>query len=278
MTDRVVFEEYLDPAPAVALAGLLGSEAPQDELPLLWHWVYLLARPRQESIGPDGHPLDGVPAPPGAGMRRMFAGGSARSLRPLRLGEPARRTTELVSTTVREGRSGRLTFAAVRSTIEQADQIAVIEDQTIVYREAPASTAQIPQVTVPAVPVATPEGGVLRDFAIDPVLLFRFSALTYNSHRIHYDREYATTVEGYPGLVVHGPLQALLMLDAAAKLRGARPTSFEFRLSAPSFDFQPLRILAEPIAGVSELTTSVLGPEGRAGATGTAGFGPQDQM
>jgi len=286
MVEVTTFAEHLDPVRAVALAGLLGVEPPERELPLLWHWVYLLPAFPQSEIGPDGHPLAGIPAPPGPGMRRMFAGGTARSVRPLRLGDPAVRRTALVGSRVREGRSGTLTFAAVRTTIEQHGEVAVEEEQTIVYRaaasagDAPAPAGDSSAPPPLALDADRPSAQYAREARPDAVLLFRFSALTYNAHRIHYDRDYARDVEGYPGLVVHGPLQALYMLEAAASARGARPTSFEFRLSAPSFDQQQLWITADraesdadgPAAG-DVVRTAVHGPGGE-GATGTAGFAP----
>jgi 3-methylfumaryl-CoA hydratase len=270
---RAVFTEHLDLSRAAALAGLLGAPVPELELPLLWHWVYLLPGVAQDGIGPDGHPLAGIPAPPGPGMRRMFAGGTARSLRPLRLGRVATRITELADTTVREGRSGTLTFVTVRTVIEQDGLAAVQEEQTIVYRTAAPAAASAGPVPSAA---PRPSASYVRGLVPDPVLLFRFSALTYNAHRIHYDRDYATGAEGYPGLVVHGPLQALLMLEAARATHGRAPTSFEFRLSAPSFDGQQLWITAERAGGrddIDEVRTAVHSPGGE-GATGTAAFAP----
>ena len=278
---RAVFTGHLDWARAEALAGVLGV-APPEDLPLLWHWIYLLPSVPQDQLGPDGHPLSGVPAPPGPGMRRMFAGGSARSLRPLRLGRIATRITELVGTRVREGRSGTLTFATVRTTIEQDRAVAVQEEQTIVYRAA--APAGPPAALPPADPA--PTAAYVRSLVADPVLLFRFSALTYNAHRIHYDRDYATGTEGYPDLVVHGPLQALLMLEAARVVHGSPATEFEFRLEAPSFAGQQLWISADRsgVASsegaanggepVDEVRTTVHIPGGR-GASGTARFGTE---
>lgn len=272
---RQIIEEHLDPAPAIALAGVLGVDPPDfaagEPLPLLWHGVYLLPRPAQSSLGPDGHPLDGIPAPPAAGMRRMFAGGSVQSLRALRLGSPARRTIELSGASTREGRSGRLIFASVRSTIEQDEEVAVVEDQTLVYREArPAALDQrTPVMSAPALsrPVL-PEDPGTRRIELDPVLLFRFSALTYNAHRVHYDRRYATEVEGYPGLLVHGPLQALLMVELARAQAGALIERFEYRLSAPLFDGSSAAVSAT--SGHDGIATTVRDADGRVTASGLA--------
>jgi 3-methylfumaryl-CoA hydratase len=267
--NRQVITGYLDPAPALALAGVLGVVAPDfdagEPLPLLWHGVYLLPHPTQAQLGVDGHPLDGVPSPPAPGLRRMFASGSVSSVRALHLGRPARRTTELVGTTTRDGRTGTLIFASVRSTIEQDDEVAVIDDQTLVYRAA--STA--PSATPTAVDRPLVDtGSSTRVVELDPVLLFRFSALTYNAHRIHYDRDYATGVEGYPGLLVHGPMQALLMIELARAQADAPIERFEYRLSSPLFDGQAARVSATP--GEGGITTAVHGAAGQLTASGLA--------
>ncbi len=226
-------KELIQPGPAEALAGLLGVAVPDEELPLFWHWLYMLERPAQADLGPDGHPVrGGILAPPEPGRRRMWAGGRVRSVAPLRFGEVATRRAEILSTQDKQGRTGRLTFVTVGQQIFQRDRLVVDERQDIVYRDmvsfqAPSDTLDRP-----------PEDG---EWSIDisPTLLFRFSALTYNGHRIHYDRDYARDVEGYPGLVTHGPLQALAMAEAA-RARGATPTMSEYRLVAPLFEHQGL--------------------------------------
>lgn len=267
--NRQVIEGYLDPAPARALAGVLGVDAPDFEageaLPLLWHGAYLLPHPTQAQLGEDGHPRDGVPSPPAPGLRRMFASGSVSSLRALHLGRPARRTTELVGTTTREGRSGTLIFASVRSTISQDNEVAVIDDQTLVYRAPSLAPTETP---APEPLPLVPAGSTVRTVELDPVLLFRFSALTYNAHRIHYDRDYATGVEGYPGLLVHGPMQALLMIELARAQADAPIERFEYRLSSPLFDGQAARVSATPDEG--GIATAVHGAAGQLTASGVA--------
>jgi 3-methylfumaryl-CoA hydratase len=229
----------LVPEPAVALAGVLDvdppASGPEDALPPLWHWIYLLEPHREDQLGPDGHPRHGIPAPPGPGRLRMFAGGRITTLAPLRLGEYATRVTRVASTTQKQGRSGPLTFTTVRSAFLQAGEVAVVEEQDIVYREPGSRLREAPSAA------NIPESESL-EFDVDPVLLFRFSALTYNAHRIHYDREYAKG-EGYPDLVVHGPLQALLM---AERLRRSGISllrkEFGYRLLAPTFGSQRLTV------------------------------------
>ncbi|MDT9592172.1 MaoC family dehydratase N-terminal domain-containing protein [Nocardioides zeae] len=244
--DVIVRSELIGPGPAEALAGLLDVGLPDLEaegLPLLWHWLHLLERPRQEDLGADGHPVRGViPAPPEPGRRRMWAGGRVRRLAPLRVGREAGRTTRVLSTTDKEGRSGRLTFVVVQHVISQDGVDVVVEEQDVVYRDAVA-------VTTPpdAEPVGehAPLAAGDRDVPVDPTLLFRFSALTYNGHRIHYDRDYAREVEGYAGLVTHGPLQAVVMAEAARALGARGPLEIDYRLVSPLLDHQGLVVRAD---------------------------------
>jgi 3-methylfumaryl-CoA hydratase len=237
--------ELLTREPAVALAGLLDVPLPDLEsgigLPLTWHWLYLLDRPRQRDLGVDGHPVrNALPEPPGPGRRRMWAGGSLRRLRPLRVNEPATRCSTVLGTTEKHGRSGRLTFVTVGHTILQRGEAAVEERQVILYRDlvAPPAPYSADLERSDRLEVVPEEWSV----AISPTLLFRFSALTYNGHRIHYDRDYARDHEGYPGLVVHGPLQAMAMAELA-RSRGLQEdfgVTFEYRLTAPLFEGQGL--------------------------------------
>jgi 3-methylfumaryl-CoA hydratase len=263
MTERT---ELLLPEPARALGALLDVPVPDvgggAGLPLLWHWLYLLDRPAQADLGPDGHPTrNAVPAPPGPGQRRMWAGGRVRTRGTLRCGEPATRHSKVLSVQDKHGRSGPLTFVVVRHQIRQSGQLVVDEQQDIVYRDATGS------ITVPDDGPILPTAADEWPIEITPTLLFRFSALTYNAHRIHYDRDYARAVEGYPGLLTHGPLQALAMAEAARALGWAGPTAFEYRLLAPLFDHQGLVVRAVPDAG--SVTTTVRDIHGRQTATAT---------
>jgi 3-methylfumaryl-CoA hydratase len=224
-------------------------------LPPLWHWVYLLDRPALADLGQDGHPVRGtLPAPPGPGRRRMWAGGRVSTRGPLRCGEPATKRTRVLSVTEKNGRSGRLTFVTVGVQVRQRGALVVDEEQDIVYRDAagPATEpAGSPAAVAPAVPApVVPAGQGEREIGISPVVLFRFSALTYNAHRIHYDRDYCRDVEGYPGLLTHGPLQALAMAEAARAVSGTAggtgDASFAYRLVSPLFDDQGLVVGAVP--------------------------------
>jgi 3-methylfumaryl-CoA hydratase len=269
--------EVLLPGPASALGGLLDVPVPDldggAELPLLWHWVYLLDRPAQADLGPDGHPVRGaVPAPPGPGLRRMWAGGSVRLRGGLRCGETATRRSRVLSVQEKQGRSGPLTFVTVGHQVSQRGRVCVDERQDLVYRVPPAAGAAAPAApgaaadSGPALPPGTGE----RAIEVTPPLLFRFSALTYNAHRIHYDRQYARDVEGYPGLLTHGPLQALAMAEAARAggyPEGAGDLVFDYRLVSPLFDHQGLVVKASPEPDA--VSTAARDRAGRTTATGT---------
>ncbi|GAB3562248.1 MaoC family dehydratase N-terminal domain-containing protein [Amycolatopsis endophytica] len=259
--------ELLLPGPAKALGALLDVPVPDldrgEGLPLLWHWFYLLDHPAQADLGPDGHPVRHcVPAPPGPDRRRMWAGGQVRARGALRCGERATRRTRVRSVQEKQGRSGPLTFVAVEHLIEQGGHVVVEERQDIVYRPASSANPTAPE-GAPIVPAAD------GDWALDvsPTLLFRFSALTYNAHRIHYDRDYARDVEGYPGLLTHGPLQALAMAEAARAAGCGGDQVLDYRLVSPLFDHQGLIARAEE--GSGETATAVRDIHGRRTATGT---------
>ena len=273
--------ELITPGPAEALAGLLGVPVPGPGLPLLWHWVYLLDRPPQAILGPDGHPArDAIPTPPGPGLRRMFAGGRVSQHGPLRTGTEATRRTWQASSVRKQGRSGPLHFVTVRTEISQGGQVVITEEQDLVYREptptAPTAPAA-PAPTAPGSPPAPPPTGD-RDWPVEvnPVLLFRFSALTYNAHRIHYDRDYARA-EGYPGLLVHGPLQALLMAELARR-ETTLPAlcDYSYRLVSPLFDGQGLIVSAAADADAVRVTAR--DGAGRTTATGVIQPAPAETV
>jgi 3-methylfumaryl-CoA hydratase len=207
MTRRV------DPWSAEAFAGLIGAPRPPlgsgDPLPPLWHWLTLLDHPAQSEIGADGHPAGGPFLPPIPGRRRMLAGGRLRQTAPILIGAELSSRSSVAGVSVKSGRSGELAFVTVRHELAVGGTAAGVEEQDVVYRSEPEGGA--PRAIPPAeTGVPGPAGEWRMELATGPVLLFRFSALTYNGHRIHYDRPYATQVEGYPDLVVHGPLLALL--------------------------------------------------------------------
>lgn len=228
--------------PAQRAAGMLGDLAAADgegeALPAMWHWFHFLEPVARDRTGPDGHPEKGDFLPPIDLPRRMYAGGRFTFSAPIRFGESAKKTTTILSVSEKEGRSGRLAFVTLRYDIEQGGRIATSEEHDIVYRE-----AATPGAAAPAAPRG--EAAVIDQETVQPdeVMLFRFSALTYNGHRIHYDQPYVTGVEGYPGLIVHGPLVALLLFERARRFEPkSRPSSFTFRAVSPVFLGTPIRL------------------------------------
>lgn len=234
--------------PCAALSATLDrpSERPPAGTPLppLWHWLYCLPLAQESELGPDGHPRRGGFLPPIPLPRRMWAGSQFEFHAPLRVGDAIARTSAIESITTKSGRTGELVFVRVRHTIHRGQDAApaITEFHDIVYREA----ARPDDAPPPAQP-APSASAWQRTCTPDPVLLFRYSALTFNGHRIHYDRRYVTEVEGYAGLVVHGPLIATLLLDL---LRRERPDAdvahFEFRAMRPLIDIHPFAVCGEP--------------------------------
>jgi 3-methylfumaryl-CoA hydratase len=270
-TWRVV-EDLLVPGPAAGLAGLFDLDAiPQgDALPPMWHWVYFLEWPKRSAIDADGHPVRGGFLPPVELPRRMFAGGRAEFLRPLRVGDAAVRKGRVVRVRETTGRSGPLVFVTVRYELSGSAGLAVREEQDIVYRGVASEAAPAAREPSP-LPVAAWESSLMPD----PVLLFRFSALTANGHRIHYDRPYATEVEGYPGLVVHGPLVALSLLELARTHAEGRPiVRFGFRARRPLFDNGRVTLLGGPMPTADGAELAAYSPEGRLAMTAEVAFGP----
>jgi 3-methylfumaryl-CoA hydratase len=235
-------------APVHGLAATLDRDDAQaiagTALPPLWHWLYFLPRARQGELGADGHPARGGFMPPVPLPRRMWAGGRLQWHAPLRVGDALQRTTRIESITHKAGRTGDLLFARLRHEIRAGGELALTEEQDIVYR----GLAQ-PGDAAPAPQAAPTHAAWSREIVPDPVLLFRFSALTFNAHRIHYDRPYATEAEGYPGLVVHGPLIAILLADLARREHpDARVVAFSFKAVRPTFDLRPFRVCGQPSA------------------------------
>lgn len=215
-------------------------------LPPLWHWLYFLPLHRQSEIGADGHAKRGGFLPPVALPRRMWAGSQFEFRSPVRVGDSVERTSTIVNVTEKEGRTGKLVFVKVRHELRcnGAADPALVEFHDIVYREA----KQPGDVEPP--PQAAPTGAAWqREIVPDDVLLFRYSALTFNGHRIHYDRKYVTGVEGYPGLIVHGPLIATLLMDLVRRqMPGAEVASFSFKAVRPTFDLHAFKVNGAPQA------------------------------
>jgi 3-methylfumaryl-CoA hydratase len=218
-------------------------------LPPGWHWLFFNGAARQSELGPDGHPRRGGFLPPVPLPRRRWAGGRIAVSAPLPIGAPARRESRILTVEAKRGRSGDLVFVTVQHRVHGAGGVAVEEEHDIVYRAAPAPGAPAPP------PEPAPPGAVWRrEIRPDPVLLFRYSALTFNGHRIHYDHPYVTKVEGYPGLIVHGPLIATLLLDLLARQAPkAQLRRFSFRAKSPLFDTAAFHVNGAPAAGTNEI-------------------------
>ena len=229
----------VDPWPAAAFAGLVGAPEPPlkegDPLPPMWHWFTLLEHPATSEIGTDGHPKEGPFWPPIPGRKRMFAGGRLTMTAPIPVGCQLSSRASVAGVAVKSGRSGEMAFVTVRTELLADGMPAAIEEQDIVYRSEPEG-ATVRVLSRPETGHADPPGDWRAEVTADEVLLFRFSALTYNGHRIHYDRQYAMRAEGYPDLVIHGPLLALLALDLPrVNAPGQALKSFEYRLVRPAF-------------------------------------------
>ena len=211
-----------------------------DVLPHLWHWMGWAPDTPMAGLGPDGHPAKGGFLPPVALERRMWAGGRLQFHTPLRIGQPMRRRSEILKVSQKTGNAGEMVFVTLGHQTFGLDGLAVTEEQDIVY-------VAMPTAFVPPPPVPAPQNVTwVESHPMDSIRLFRFSALTFNAHRIHFDLPYAMEVEKYPGLIVHGPLQALLLMEGAQRHNpGAAPAGFRFRGVRPLFHFNSLRLMAQ---------------------------------
>jgi len=234
-----VRHDVLSAAPVAALSATLDCEppvaCPGAELPACWHWLYFQETVRSSDLDVDGHARRGEFLPPVPLPRRMWAGGRLSFASPLMVGDDVRRRSTVAAITHKQGRSGELVFVTVRHEIYRGQTLAIEEEQDLVYR-GPASAAA---VAGSAPPVAMWR----REMRPDPVLLFRYSALTFNSHRIHYDRDYATRDEGYASLVVQGPLTVTLLLDLLRReAPHARLAELRFRALGPLLEGSPMQL------------------------------------
>jgi 3-methylfumaryl-CoA hydratase len=257
---------------ARGLAALLDHENPpwnSGELPPLGHWLCFPPATGQSKLGVDGHPLrtpDGL-LPPVDLPRRMWAGSRVQFAEAIKLGTAVQRRSTVLAATPKSGRTGAMLFVTLKHEIIRADGvIAIVEEQDIVYREATRSDAPAPPPEALPPPTAT----LVRNVVPDSTMLFRYSALTFNAHRIHYDGEYARNVEGYEALVVHGPYVATLLMDHLLRqITGITVTAFRFRARAAAFEGQPLSLCLTDTGDGAELTA--IGPSGVA-MTATAEF------
>ena len=233
--------DAMDPGHAARIAATLGAPAPGqgEALPPLWQWAFFISTVGMDGLGTDGHPARGGFLPPAHDRNRMWAGGRVEFRQPLKVGVPAERVSRVIDVKEKTGRTGALLFVTVSHDYHQAGEIAIHEEQDIVYR----------QPTPPKLAGSEPAPEAQWRDTVEPssVLLFRYSAVTFNGHRIHYDRKYVTEVEGYPGLIVHGPLIATLLLDLLRRsLPGAQVLTFDFRAVRPTFDLHPFSVHGRP--------------------------------
>ncbi len=236
--------DTIEPARSNALRSALGNPAPNmagASMPLLHHWLYFWNVQPPAGLGEDGHPAKGGFLPPVPLPRRMWAGGRLEFVQPLMLGERATKVSKILDVQEKSGKTGKLVFVTVEHRLSGENGLAIIEEQDLVYRE-PAAAGSI---TGPSGQGSAPEAPWCERIDPDTVLLFRYSALTMNGHRIHYDLPYARDEEAYPALVVHGPLQASLLVDLAARKLGRPIAKFSFRGQQPAFAGAPLHVCGE---------------------------------
>ncbi len=249
--DVVTLRQARQMAATLGADGLSLSEG--QPLPPLWHWMGWQPETPMAGLGPDGHPARGGFLPPIPLERRMWAGGRLTFHSALRIGQPMARRSEILKVSEKSGTTGRMVFVTVGHQTHGPDGLAVTEEQDIVY-------VAMPDQFTPPPPMTAPEGAEWADpVALDTVRLFRFSALTFNAHRIHFDLPYATEVEKYPGLVVHGPMQAMLLMQAARDHNGgALPARFKFRGVRPLFHFDTLRLMGWRVTAATQALSTVI--------------------
>lgn len=241
------YPDHITTMPVDALNALLDREVRPatagDPLPPLWHWMYFLPIVRQSQVGPDGHPLRGGFLPPVKLPRRMIVGGRLDYTDSVRVGDPVTRHARIQSIEHKRGRTGDLVFVTVRNEFTTPRGVAFVEEQDIVYRDFPPPGADPNPNAQPA-----PASHLWNQtFTPDPVIMFKFSALTFNGHRIHYDYPYVTQIEGYPGLVFHAPLIAILLADLVRQhLPKRRIQRLIYRAVSPTFDTAPFYLCGMP--------------------------------
>lgn len=257
--EPIIEHDVIARAPVAALCSVLDQPLAAREgepLPPLWHWLHFLEWPGQSELGTDGHPTEGHFLPPIPDRRRMFAGGRARVHAPLLVGVETQRVSTLDRAVVKHGSTGEMVFVTVRAEFRQRGEPCLVEEVDYVYRSGEDSRRVFEPASGP--PPQTSARWRLP-LVTDTTLLFRFSALTANAHRIHYDVPYATEVERYPGLVVHGPLLVLLMLELVRRHESRPVRSVDYRLRRPVFCGEPVLVHGEPEGSSAELAVSGAG-------------------
>jgi 3-methylfumaryl-CoA hydratase len=256
---RETVEDVASEVPLAGLAALLDRAEPwSNTMPLLAHWLYFLPHARQSDIDVDGHPRRGGFLPPIELPRRMWAGGRLDFDTGIPIGAQITRRSTIADVSAKTGSTGNMVFVTIHHEIATDEGVAIREQQDIVFREAPKPGTQSASRKGESEPAE-----FVRRITPDPTQLFRFSALTFNAHRIHYDRDYCRDVEGYPGLVVQGPFTAMLLMDhLRTSLPQARVRSFKFRAQSPLFDTAPFELCLNARDGGADLWAQ--GPAGKA--------------
>jgi len=260
---EIIHQQSLD-----GFAALMNEGVPAGTVvPPGGHWMYFLPTDKQSRLAHDGHAFKGDFLPPVELPRRMWAGGRLIFHKPLNAGENATKSSTIKSVTPKEGRTGNLVFVTVEHQLTTDAGICITEEHDIVFRDAPDTNAPVKE------PQKAPTDGEWdREFTPDPVILFRYSALTFNGHRIHYDREYCINEEGYPGLIVHGPLLGTLLMKLATEKMGGRELrQFSFRNFNPIFDIASFTLTGKA-ESKDRCSVWVVGPEGELAVSATAEF------
>ena len=265
-------EAALVPGPADRLAAALDFADPPfhagARLPHAWHWLYFHSSPKASALGSDGRGAAGELVPAFEGLNRMWAGGAFAFAHALKIGERVRRHSTIISIEEKIGRSGRLVVATIEHTLSDSLGHAITERHDLVFRERKPQSAAGPGERATATP------GWQRTLTPEEVLLFRFSALTYNSHRIHYDWPYTTKVEGYPGLLVHGPLTAMLLLDSIRRnVPGDTLKGFQYRAVRPLFCGNPMTVCGALSPGGATVDVWAQDHDGYVAMRGTGDLG-----
>jgi len=255
--------------PVAAMSATLDRRDPDpkhgDIIPPGWHWLYFLETKPASELAHDGHAKRGGFLPPVMLPRRMWAGGRIEFLRPIRIGDEIRRDSEILSVESKSGNSGSLVFVTVRHTVSVADETAVAEEHDIVYREA-AKPGDAPAPGKPA-----PQNAAWRrELIADEAMLFRYSALIFNAHRIHYDIDYCRNEEHYPGLIVHGPLQTTLLLDLSRRHEPRPVRKLDYRAQSPLFHTDRFSVNGEPSADGASARIWTASPGGSYAMSSTA--------
>ena len=255
-----------------ALAATLDRRDPPpktgDAIPLSSHWLYFLETAVNTDLSHDGHPKRGGFLPPVSLPRRMWAGGRIDFRAPLRVGDSISRESEILSVEAKSGKSGDLVFVTVRHSIKAGGTVAIVEEHDIVYREA-AKAGDAPPVGKPAPQTAAWR----RELQANEAMLFRYSAITFNGHRIHYDIDYCRQAEGYPGLIVHGPLQTTLLLDLCRHSDPRPVRTLDYRATHPVFHQETFSVNGQPAADGKSVELWTANAAGNYAMRGTATFG-----